>query len=138
MICGMIDVTRKDEQTVRNRLGNSAAVVLLGPRQVGKTTLAKALARSLGLTFGRVQFTADLLPADARHQADGRLRGRGRGLHFLDGGQVAGQMEIWVEAHDRRHSGPLVLCGPSNAPMNARTRSEVGSSRSTRRWPRRR
>ena len=31
---------------------------------VGKTTLAKALARSLGLTFGRVQFTADLLPAD--------------------------------------------------------------------------
>ncbi len=31
---------------------------------VGKTTLAKALARSLGLDFGRVQFTADLLPAD--------------------------------------------------------------------------
>ena len=31
---------------------------------VGKTTLAKALARSLGLDFGRVQLTADLLPAD--------------------------------------------------------------------------
>jgi len=31
---------------------------------VGKTTLAKALARSLDLAFGRVQFTADLLPAD--------------------------------------------------------------------------
>jgi MoxR-like ATPase len=31
---------------------------------VGKTTLAKALAKSLGLSFGRVQFTADLLPAD--------------------------------------------------------------------------
>jgi len=31
---------------------------------VGKTTLAKALARSLDLTFGRVQFTADLLPSD--------------------------------------------------------------------------
>ena len=31
---------------------------------VGKTTLAKALARSLDLSFGRVQFTADLLPAD--------------------------------------------------------------------------
>jgi MoxR-like ATPase len=31
---------------------------------VGKTTLAKSLARSLGLGFGRVQLTADLLPAD--------------------------------------------------------------------------
>ena len=31
---------------------------------VGKTTLAKALARSLDLTFTRVQFTPDLLPAD--------------------------------------------------------------------------
>lgn len=31
---------------------------------VGKTTLAKALAKSLGFEFGRVQFTADLLPAD--------------------------------------------------------------------------
>src|SRR5580700_5856628 len=31
---------------------------------VGKTTLAKALARSLGLDFRRVQCTADLLPAD--------------------------------------------------------------------------
>lgn len=31
---------------------------------VGKTTLAKALARSLDLTFQRVQFTPDLLPSD--------------------------------------------------------------------------
>ena len=31
---------------------------------VGKTTLAHALARSLGLQFNRVQFTSDLLPAD--------------------------------------------------------------------------
>ena len=31
---------------------------------VGKTTLAHAIAKSLGLTFQRVQFTSDLLPAD--------------------------------------------------------------------------
>jgi len=31
---------------------------------VGKTTLAKTLALSLGCTFKRIQFTPDLLPAD--------------------------------------------------------------------------
>jgi MoxR-like ATPase len=31
---------------------------------VGKTTLAKALARSLDLSFSRIQFTPDLLPSD--------------------------------------------------------------------------
>lgn len=31
---------------------------------IGKTTLAKALAKSLGCTFRRIQFTPDLLPSD--------------------------------------------------------------------------
>lgn len=31
---------------------------------IGKTTLANALARALGLTFKRIQFTSDLLPSD--------------------------------------------------------------------------
>ena len=31
---------------------------------LGKTTLANAIAASLGLDFGRIQFTSDLLPAD--------------------------------------------------------------------------
>lgn len=31
---------------------------------VGKTTLAQALARALGLDFSRIQFTSDLLPSD--------------------------------------------------------------------------
>jgi MoxR-like ATPase len=30
----------------------------------GKTTLAKAIARSLGCSFKRIQFTPDLLPSD--------------------------------------------------------------------------
>src|SRR5205085_2847372 len=44
----------------------------------GKTLLAKALARSLGCTFHRIQFTADLLPSDLLgtsvfNQADGKF-----------------------------------------------------------------
>src|SRR5262250_298870 len=31
---------------------------------VGKTTLAAALARSIGVGFQRIQFTSDMLPAD--------------------------------------------------------------------------
>jgi MoxR-like ATPase len=31
---------------------------------VGKTTLSQALARCLGMTFSRIQFTSDLLPSD--------------------------------------------------------------------------
>jgi MoxR-like ATPase len=45
---------------------------------VGKTTLAKGLARALGVDFNRVQFTSDLLPADVLggsvyHPGDGRF-----------------------------------------------------------------
>ncbi|MBH77544.1 MAG: AAA family ATPase [Dehalococcoidia bacterium] len=38
----------------------------------GKTTLAKALARSLGCTFKRIQFTPDLMPSDIT------------GIHYFD------------------------------------------------------
>lgn len=31
---------------------------------VGKTMLAKSIARSIGCTFSRIQFTPDLLPSD--------------------------------------------------------------------------
>jgi MoxR-like ATPase len=46
---------------------------------VGKTLLAKALARSLGCTFHRIQFTPDLLPSDligtsVFHQPSGEFR----------------------------------------------------------------
>ena len=39
---------------------------------IGKTTLAKAIARSLGCTFRRIQFTPDLMPADIT------------GIHYYD------------------------------------------------------
>ncbi|MCP1726182.1 MoxR-like ATPase [Natronospira proteinivora] len=48
---------------------------------VGKTTLAHAMARSLGLSYQRIQFTSDLLPADIlgasvfdRHRGDMQFR----------------------------------------------------------------
>ena len=39
-------------------------VILVGVPGVSKTSMAKALAMSLGLSFKRIQFTPDLLPAD--------------------------------------------------------------------------
>ena len=48
---------------------------------VGKTLLGKAVARSLGLSFGRIQFTPDLLPSDITgsrvfHQRSGEFEFR--------------------------------------------------------------
>ena len=53
---------------------------------VGKTVLAKALARSLDLTFHRVQFTPDLLPADVTGRQ--RLRPPVRGVPVPAGPRV--------------------------------------------------
>ena len=39
-------------------------VLLEGPPGVGKTLLAASFARALGLDFGRIQFTPDLMPGD--------------------------------------------------------------------------
>jgi MoxR-like ATPase len=49
---------------------------------VGKTMLAKTLARSLGCSFRRIQFTPDLLPTDITGV---RIWGRGRGDEFRPG-----------------------------------------------------
>ena len=55
----------------RRQIADSLACLLAGGHLliedvpgVGKTTLSQALARSLGLSFARVQFTADLMPSD--------------------------------------------------------------------------
>ena len=42
----------------------SGHVLIEGPPGVAKTLLARSVARALGLEFGRVQFTPDMLPSD--------------------------------------------------------------------------
>ncbi|MDE2896960.1 MAG: MoxR family ATPase [Chloroflexota bacterium] len=76
----------QDIRTVASQIIDNVATVIVGKRDaielvvvalladghiliedvpgVGKTTLAKAIARSVGLSFKRVQFTPDLLPSD--------------------------------------------------------------------------
>lgn len=60
-------VFRGKPQVVRWTLASVLArghVLLEDVPGVGKTTLALAMARSLGLSFQRIQFTSDLLPGD--------------------------------------------------------------------------
>jgi MoxR-like ATPase len=64
---GVLEVVRGNPETVRLALCSILAgghVLLEDVPGVGKTTLARALAKALGCTFSRVQFTADMLPSD--------------------------------------------------------------------------
>ena len=63
----MARVFRGDREAVRLALVCLVAkghVLIEAVPGVGKTTLSQALARSLGLSFQRIQFTSDLLPSD--------------------------------------------------------------------------
>ena len=81
---------------------------------VGKTTLAHALAATLGLNFQRVQFTSDLLPSDII----------GVGIYEREAGRF------------KFHAGPLftqlLLADEINSATGSRRRSS--SSRRRTRW----
>ena len=63
---------------------------------VGKTTLAHALARVLGLSFQRIQFTSDLLPADVIGVS---VYDRGSGQFMFHRGPVFAQLVMADEVN---------------------------------------
>ena len=77
------NITRFIETTVRERLSAMPAVVLLGPRQVGKTTLARKIAASWPGTalYLDMERPADRLRLD---DADSYLRAQQGKLVVID------------------------------------------------------
>ena len=67
VLCAINAIVRGKDEVVRLALAcliGRGHLLLEDLPGVGKTTLALALARVLGLDFGRIQFTSDLLPTD--------------------------------------------------------------------------
>ena len=79
----VIMINRQFEITVRQKLQHIAAVVLLGPRQVGKTTLARTLAHNWpgGAVYLDLERPADRLKLE---DADSYLRAQQGKLVILD------------------------------------------------------
>jgi predicted AAA+ superfamily ATPase len=76
-------ITRAAEETVRQKLAHMPAVVLLGPRQVGKTTLARQIAAAWpdGSIYLDLERPSDRLRLD---DADSYLRAQQGKLVILD------------------------------------------------------
>ncbi len=83
MFSGMKIIPRSVEPVVRQRLGEQPAVVLLGPRQVGKTTLARRIAdeRGVAAIYLDLERPADLRQLD---DADAYLRAQAGKLVVID------------------------------------------------------
>ena len=115
----MLKIHRAVEATVRGRLRHMPAVALLGPRQVGKTTLARAIAGERGPDALYLDLER---PADRRklEDADAYLRAAGRRLCVIDEVQRApGLFEILRGVIDDRRaagdrSGHFLLLGPAS------------------------
>ncbi|MEX0902371.1 MAG: ATP-binding protein [Pseudohongiellaceae bacterium] len=66
-------IKRRLEETIRNRLQHSPSVAMLGPRQVGKTTLAFALSEGMPAVYLDLENRTDLRKVqniEAFHQAN--------------------------------------------------------------------
>jgi len=112
-------ITRLMLQTLRSRLAESPAVVLLGPRQVGKTTLARILAQEWaeGTSYLDLERPADRARLE---DADRYLREQGGKLVILDEIQrMPGLFEILRGIIDERRwqgqrSGHFLLLGSAS------------------------
>lgn len=87
LIVGQDDVVR----TVLVSLLAEGHVLLEGVPGLGKTALLKALSDSLSISFGRIQFTPDLMPADVTGTQVLQTDGAGnRSFEFREGPIFAG------------------------------------------------
>ncbi len=125
-------ISRHLEATVRDRLGTSPAVVLHGPRQVGKTTLARRIAADWpgGATYLDLERPADQLRlADA----DAYLRDQRGKLVVIDEIQHAPDLFKTLRgiiderrAAGDRHGHFLLLCSAALELMHQASESLAG------------
>ena len=92
---------------------------------VGKTTLARALARSVDATFRRIQFTSDLLPSDVIGAALPELRdGRPTGEFVFQPGPLFAQVVLADEinrASPKTQSALLEAMSEGSVTLDGRT-----------------
>jgi predicted AAA+ superfamily ATPase len=110
-------IPRYADLTLERRLAESAAVVMLGPRQVGKTTLAREVAdrRSPGAVYLDLE-----RPADRRRLADpdGYLRAQAPRLVVLD--EVHLDWPRVSASPARRSTGTSICCATSASSAGSR------------------
>ncbi|WP_425462740.1 AAA family ATPase [Methylibium rhizosphaerae] len=116
----------------RRQIEDSVACLLAGGHLliedvpgVGKTTLAHALAVSLGLKFSRVQFTADLMPSDLIGVS---IYERGKEAFVFHGGPVFAQVLL---ADEINRAGPKT----QSALLEAMEEHQVTVEGETRKLP---